>query len=91
LAGPASDQQKLCHELPHDIERQQTVFGAAEQPQNRLIDSRIDEVMQPLAAMLRRSRDTESVNRFVRDKGRGAGDVATGDRGNHGLLIDRNA
>ena len=85
-----SDQQKLCHKLLHDIERKQTVLGAAKQPQNRLIDSRIDEVAQPLGAMLRCSRNTESLNRFVGDEHRGTGDIATGDRGDHGLLIDRN-
>src|SRR6516164_5549302 len=89
-AAAVSDQQKLCHKLLHDIERKQTVLNAAKQPQNRLIDSRIDEVVQTLGAMLRCSRDTESFNRFVGDEGRGTDDVATGDRGNHGLLIDRN-
>src|SRR6266851_3478682 len=90
LPRAVSGQQKLCHKLPHDIERKQTVLSAAEQSQNRLIDSRIDEVVQPLGAMLRCSRDTESFNRFIGDEGRGTGDVATGDSGNHGLLIDRN-
>jgi hypothetical protein len=85
-----SDQQKLCHKLVHDIERKQTVLGAAKQPQNRLIDSRIDEVVQPLGAMLRCSRDPEGFDCFVGNQGRGASDVATGDRGSHGLLIDRN-
>src|SRR4051794_38795321 len=50
-----ADQQKLCHEFSHDIEPEQTVFAAAEQAEDRLVYSGIDEILQPLGAMLRGS------------------------------------
>ena len=86
-----ADQQKLCHEFSHDIEREQTVFAAAEQAEDRLVYSGIDEILQPLGAMLRGSRDAEGLDRFVGDKRCGAGDIAAGDGGDHRLLIDGNA
>src|SRR5882672_11299833 len=43
---------RLSHEFPHDIEREQTVFVAAQESEDRLVDSRIDEVLQPSGAML---------------------------------------
>src|SRR4051812_38260204 len=86
-----ADQQKLCHEFSHDIEPEQTVFAAAEQAEDRLVYSGIDEILQPLGAMLRGSRDAESLDRFVGDQRCGAGDIAAGDGGDHRLLIDGNA
>ena len=86
-----ADQQKLCHEFSHDIEPEQTVFAAAEQAEDRLVYSGIDEILQPLGAMLRGSRDAEGLDRFVGDQRCGAGDIAAGDGGDHRLLIDGNA
>src|SRR5262245_41840193 len=86
--GERLGRQKLCPKLLNDIERKHTVLGAAKQPQYGLIDSRIDEVAQPLAAMLRCPCNAEGFDRFISNERGGAGDVAPGNRGNHGLLID---
>src|SRR4051812_42882388 len=71
-----ADQQKLCHEFSHDIEREQTVFAAAEQAEDRLVYSGFDEILQPLGAMLRGSRDAESLAPFVGAQRWGASDIA---------------
>src|SRR5262245_40339117 len=90
MSASSWGQQKLCLKLLNDIERKQTVLHAPKQPQAGPIDSRIDEVVQPLAAMLRCPCNAEGFDRFISNERGGAGEVAPGDRGNHGLLIDCN-
>src|SRR5262245_58456745 len=91
LTATAVGQQELCHELSHDIEREQRVFRAAEEAEHRLIQSGGDEILQPLGAMLRRSRDGEGFDRVIGHERGGRGDVAAGNSGDHRLLIDRDA
>jgi hypothetical protein len=40
-----ADQQKLCHEFSHDIEREQTVLAVAEEAENGLVYSGLDEIV----------------------------------------------
>src|SRR4030088_2603150 len=90
-AAASAKQQELCHEFSHDIEREQTVLAAAEEAENGLVYSGLDEIVQPLGAMPRGSRNAEGLDRFVGDQRRGSCDISAGDGGNHRLLIDGNA
>ena len=83
-----ADQQKLCHEFSHDIEREQTVFAAAEQAEDRLVYSGLDEILQPLGAMLRGSRDGEGLDRFVGDQRCRAGYLFFGVSRDAGEAVD---
>src|SRR5258708_25967478 len=78
-------------EFSHDFEREQAVVGAARESEDRLIYSSIDEIAQSLAAMLRRSRDAERLDRFIGNERGRSRSVASRDGGDDSLLIDRNS
>ena len=91
---PSADQDRLVE--PPERRRQpeiaQQIHPSARRqgrervkPEHRLLDSGIDEVLQPPGAMLRRAGDAKGFHRIVGDEPGRAFDVAPCDRGDHGF------
>src|ERR1700730_3189345 len=88
---PAFTQKRALCELSHHVECQEAILGCTQEPEHRFIQSGLDEIAQPLAAMLRCSGDGKRFDRSVRHERGRCRDVASGDGGHYRLLIDGDA